>query len=101
MNAHIEELDKRFRCLLARTIRQRNAVVHGAQTVPQVIANCEPFIRELCGQVVAQALTAAADGEDPIDRLESARAAWLRQRAALRDGKPPASVVFAGPLTED
>ena len=101
MDAHIEELDGRFRCLLARTIRQRNAVVHGAQTVPQVIANCEPFIRGLCGQVVAQALAAVADGEDPVDRLESARAAWLRQRAALRDGKQPASVVFAGPLTED
>lgn len=101
MDTHIEELDGRFRRLLARTIRQRNAVVHGAQTVPQVIASCEPFIRELCGQVVAQALAAAADGEDSVDRLEGARAAWLRQRAALRDGKQPASVLFTGPLTED
>jgi ferredoxin len=101
MAAHIEELDARFRRLLTRTIRQRNAVVHGAQTVPQVIASCEPFIRELCGQVVAQALDAAANGEDPLDRLESARTAWLRQRAALRDGKPPAAVVFAGRLIED
>ena len=101
MAAHIDKLDARFRRLLARTIRQRNAIVHGAQTVPQVIASCEPFIRELCGQVVAQALAAAANGEDPIDRLESARDAWLRQRAALRDGRRPASVVLAGPLIED
>jgi hypothetical protein len=99
--AHIEELDARFTRLLTRTIRQRNAVVHGAQTVPQVIASCEPFIRELCGQVVAQALDAAANGEDPLDRLESARTAWLRQRAALKDGKPPAAVLFTGRLTED
>jgi len=33
--------------------------------------------------------------------LAALGAAWLRQRAALRDGKQPASVVFAGALTED
>jgi hypothetical protein len=100
MAKHIDELDAQFQRLLARTIRQRNAVVHGADTVPEVIATCERFITDLCGDVVAQALRAASDSEDLVDRLESARAAWLRQRAALRNGKQPSSVLFAGPLTE-
>lgn len=101
MASHIDELDRRFRRLLARAIRQRNAVVHGAQAVPGVIATCEPFIFELCGQVVAHALTAAGKGEDLVDWLEAERAAWLRQRAALHEGKQPAAILFAGKLAED
>ena len=34
----LQRLDERFRTLLKRAIRQRNAVMHGGETVPQVVA---------------------------------------------------------------
>ncbi len=101
MTAHLGQLDERFRTLLIRAIRQRNAVMHGAETVPTVLNSCEPFIREVCGQLVSQAVGAAAESEDLTDRLERSRNNWLRQRSALREkGAVPADIVLAGPLTE-
>jgi hypothetical protein len=100
MTSHLGQLDERFRILLKRAIRQRNAVMHGAETVPQVVSSCEPFIRELCAQLVSQAIGAAANREDPIDRLERSRNNWLRQRTAIAEnGSVPADIVFAGTLT--
>ena len=101
MTTHLGQLDERFRILLKRAIRQRNAVMHGAETVPQVVSSCEPFIRELCAQLVSQAIGAAANREDLIDRLERSRNNWLRQRTAIAEnGSVPADIVFAGTLTD-
>jgi hypothetical protein len=101
MTTHLGQLDERFRILLKRAIRQRNAVMHGAETVPQVVGSCEPFIRELCAQLVSQAIGAAANREDPIDMLERSRNNWLRQRTAIAEnGSVPADIVFAGTLTD-
>jgi hypothetical protein len=99
--AHLDELTSRFRCLLARALRQRNAVVHGAATVPAVVDTCEPFIRQQCGYVVACTVGAVSNLEILLDRLERARAAWLRQRESLRVGNPPADVLFSGDLRGD
>jgi hypothetical protein len=95
------ELDGHFRRLLARAIRQRNAVVHGAATVPTVVMSCEPFLCRLGRYVVEQTILAVSEEEELLDRLEHARAAWLRQREALRRGAAPAEVLFAGSLRED
>jgi hypothetical protein len=101
MTTQLRRLDERFRTLLKRTIRQRNAVMHGGETVPQVVSSCEPFIRELCAQLVSQAIGAAANSEDLIDRLERSRNPWLRQRTAIAEnGSVPADIVFAGTLTD-
>jgi hypothetical protein len=101
MTAQLQRLDERFRTLLKRAIRQRNAVMHGGETVPHVVSSCEPFIRELCAQLVSQAIGAAATSEDLIDRLERSRNNWLRQRTAIaEDGSVPADIVFAGTLTD-
>jgi hypothetical protein len=97
---HIAKLEARFRILLARTIRRRNAVIHGASTVPSVVATCEPFVRDLCGQLVGHTITAVSEGEALIDRVERTRSAWLRQCDALQRGKNPADVLFAGDLRE-
>jgi hypothetical protein len=94
------ELDSSFRRLLARAIRQRNAVVHGAATVPAVVRRCEPFVSQLSRYVVGQRIAAVGDNEELLDRLEHARAAWLRQREALERGVAPEDVLFAGSLRE-
>jgi hypothetical protein len=99
--AYLEVLDDRFRRLIARAIRQRNAVVHGAATVPAVVHTCEPFVADLGRHVVAQTIAAVSDGEELLDRLEHARAAWLRQRESLRRGTPPAEVLFTGDLRDE
>jgi hypothetical protein len=94
------ELDSSFRRLLARAIRQRNAVLHGAATVPVVVRSCESFVSQLSRYVVSQRIAAISEVEEPLDRLEHARAAWLRQREALERGAAPAQVLFAGSLRE-
>jgi hypothetical protein len=98
---HLGHLDASFRKLLARAMRQRNAVVHGAATVPAVVLSCEPLIRELSRYVVAQRMAAVSESEELLDRLEHARAAWLRQRQALELGQVPAEVLFAGTLRRE
>jgi hypothetical protein len=98
--AHLAELDGRFRCLLARAIRQRNAVVHGAATVPAVVRTCEAFIRDLCSYVVSCTIAAVIDEEQLLEHLEHARAAWLRQRESISRGNSPADVVFSGNLRD-
>lgn len=101
MTTQLQWLDEHFRTLLKRAVRQRNAVMHGGETVPQVVSSCEPFIRELCAQLVSQAIGAAANSEELIDRLERSRNNWLRQRTAIAEnGSVPADIVFAGTLTD-
>jgi hypothetical protein len=95
------ELDSSFRKLLARAIRQRNAVVHGAATVPAVVRSCEPFVSQLGRYVVRQTIAAVSNSEELLDRLEHARAAWLRQREALERGVAPVEVLFVGALREE
>jgi hypothetical protein len=90
--------EAQFKTLMARTVRQRNAVVHGATTVPAVVSTCTSFIRTLAGVVVAQTVAAATRGEDVLTRLEHARAAWLRQREALAHDAAPVDVLFRGDL---
>jgi hypothetical protein len=93
--------DSEFRRLLARGIRQRNAVVHGAATVPAVVGTCEPFMVGLSARIVAEGIAAASESQDVLRRLERARAAWLRQRESLRRGSRPEHVVGAGSLLDE
>jgi hypothetical protein len=97
----LAELEAAFGKLMARTMRQRNAVVHGAATVPAVVETCAPFIRGLAGLVARETISAAITNEEPLLRLEHGRAAWLRQREALRRGAPPVEVLFRGDLRGD
>jgi hypothetical protein len=72
----LNELDRgrqQFDLLLKRATRQRNAVVHGVETVPAVVATAEPFVRGLAASVVATAIEQASAGEPMHDALERGR----------------------------
>lgn len=77
---HLAQLEQRFDALLARALRQRNAVVHGLETVSEVVSSVEPFVARLGGFVVAQAVHGAAIGEEPVEALERGR---VRSRRIL------------------
>jgi hypothetical protein len=100
-NAVLQRLSdhsSRFDRMIARSVRQRNAIIHGALLTPTVVQSCEQFILGLVSRVVRQTLTAAGTGEGVLERLENSRAAWLRQRDALMRGDPPGDVLFSGDM---
>jgi hypothetical protein len=72
--ARPSQLEQRFDVLLARALRQRNFIVHGIATVPEVVATIEPFIASLAASIVAQAVHGVAVGEDISVALELGRA---------------------------
>lgn len=76
----LAELIDRFSRLLNRSVRQRNAAVHGVTTVPEVVASVDPFIARLAALVVSQTIHSASVGENLIDALERAR---VRSRRML------------------
>lgn len=94
--AWLEYFDERFERLLARTARQRNAVLHGATTVPAVLASIESFVSQLTNRVVAEKIHAAATGISVVAAMESARYGALERRARLKRGEHPAQVLFQG-----
>lgn len=91
----IEGWEQRFADLLARALRQRNATVHGTQTVPEVVATVDGFIARVAAIVVAQAVESTTDGTTLVDALETGR---TRSRRILwrlaQDEGPSAEVLF-------
>jgi hypothetical protein len=89
-------IEQRFDRLLARAVRQRNAVVHGIATVPEVVATVEPFIAYLAGAVVAEVVAGAASGEHAVDALEQRKLAAERRLWRLGKGEGPVDRVLFG-----
>jgi len=85
-----------FDRLLARSVRQRNAVVHGIKTIQEVVATVEPFISRLAASLAAQAVLSAAEGEKTLTSLENQRANSRRRLWLLRHGKGPVDRVLFG-----
>jgi hypothetical protein len=85
-----------FDRLLARAVRQRNAVVHGVKTVSEVVASVEPFIRELAASLTAQAVLSAAEGETTLSALENQRVGARRRLWLLKEGKGSVERVLFG-----
>lgn len=95
----LRELDLRrqqFDTLLKRAARQRNAVVHGVETVPAVVATAEPFVRRLAATVVATAVEQASVGEHMHDVLERGRIVEARRMWRLEHESDPVSVILFG-----
>lgn len=69
-----EQLATEFDILLARAVRQRNAVIHGIRTIDAVVATVEPFIAQLAAWLINESLEHAAAGTDLLDGLEHHRA---------------------------
>ena len=89
----LAELGQGFDVLIARAARQRNATVHGAATVPAVIATVSPFVGGLGKRVVEGAMASAANGELLAVWFEQARLAAREKTASLEAGKPLAGIM--------
>lgn len=88
------ELGEAFDILLARAVRQRNALIHGADTLDETVRSVVPFVGWLQGRLTVEALDALAGGEALLARLERlrlrAQARWCR----LEDGVGPLEALF-------
>jgi hypothetical protein len=70
-----QELESDFDRLLNRAVRQRNAVIHGIRTVPEVVATVEPFVARMAANLASWAVSGAVNGRDFAETLEAERAA--------------------------
>lgn len=89
----LSELGLRFDRFLARAARQRNATVHGSETVPAVIATVSPFVSGLGKRVVEGALNGAAHEELLAVWFEKVRLEAREKTTALEAGKRLAEIV--------
>jgi hypothetical protein len=94
--ARVELLEHRFDILLARALRQRNAVVHGLKTVDDVVASVDGFVARVAAYVVAQAVYGAGVGEDLVEALERGRERSRRVLWRLSEGHAPVDRVLYG-----
>lgn len=92
----LDFLGNRFDRLLARAVRQRNAVLHGTTTVPGVVENVDQFIKQLTAYMVSEQLYAATVVHSAISSLEQLRHDALERLARLRAGEPADQVLFRG-----
>jgi hypothetical protein len=79
-----QALRSAFDVLLNRAVRQRNAIIHGHDLVPEVIASVEPFVAQLSGYLAYLAVEAAEKGRDMDDELEETRAGLVESFERLR-----------------
>jgi hypothetical protein len=90
----LRRFDDRFDRLIARSVRQRNALLHGAATVPTVVQTCDEFLVQLISRIIHESINGAGRGEDLLTRLEESRADHLRRRARLDSGQRSAEALF-------
>jgi hypothetical protein len=90
----LARLDKMFDRLMARSVRQRNSVLHGAATVESIVESCQLFMRRLTSWMIYQALGSAGSGQDPLKQLEETRSRRLAERARLAEGEAPGEVLY-------
>jgi hypothetical protein len=92
-SAAIARLDRRFRALLARTERQRNALTHGTGTHDVVVKTVDSFVTLLVRLVAQEAMRQATTGEQPLVELERWRADLIDVEIALNAAGDPADLV--------
>ncbi|MCA1679167.1 MAG: hypothetical protein LC777_09605, partial [Actinobacteria bacterium] len=93
-SAWLTALEGRFRCLLARTERQRNAIVHGQRPTEGVLASIDEFVRDLGRLVAQESMRSAETGQPPLSQLERWRVDLLEEHARLSAGESPLQVLF-------
>ena len=94
--ARIGEHEQRFDTLLDRALRQRNAVLHGVKTVPDVVASVDRFVARVAGYIVAQSVHGAGAGDDLVEAIERGRDHARRTLWRLDQGETPVAVVLFG-----
>lgn len=92
----LREAEDRFKALLARTERCRNAVIHGQRPSAGSLATVDEFVRDLGRLVAQESMRSAETGDAPLAQLERWRGGLAEQRALLSVGGQPLAVLFAG-----
>jgi hypothetical protein len=87
-------LEARFDRLLARTQRQRNALIHGTRPAHAVLETIDGFVRTLNAYMAQESLRTAETGQSPLQQLERSRVQALAQRQRLEEGGDPVEVLF-------
>jgi hypothetical protein len=98
---HISLLEQHFDILLNRALRQRNAVIHGVKTVPDVLASVDSFVARLAAYIVAQAVLGAGAGDELVEALERGRQSSRQVIWRLSQGHTPVEQVLYGPEDAD
>jgi hypothetical protein len=93
----LKALAGHFDVLVERARRQRNAIVHGIRTNPDVVATVDRFIARLAASVEAQNIYSAALAEDRDAALARGRRARLETLERLKEGALPASDILYPP----
>jgi hypothetical protein len=96
LRAALKRKEQTFSRLVARALRQRNAVVHGITTVDDVILTTDPFVAHLASFVVAQAVQSAAEGSRLGDAVARGRDTAKRVLWRLEHAEAPTDVVLYG-----
>jgi hypothetical protein len=91
---YLRALGQEFERLVQRAARQRNAVVHGADTDNRMVQSVSYFVRWLENVVVHRQLDAATAGEEVLPRLERENAVVRAYIGALNAGVPVVDAVF-------
>jgi hypothetical protein len=92
---YLERLGKQFDTLVRRAARQRNAIVHGADTEPTMVKSVGPFVEWVEAVVVSRQLSAAVRGEDFLARLEHENAVIRGYMQGLSARKAIVHTIFA------
>ncbi len=82
----ISQLRRRFRALLDRAERQRNAIIHGSGSSEGVMSSVDRFMASLARIVAGEAMYQAETSEPPLVELERKRVEWLELESRLGDG---------------
>ncbi len=88
------ELAGEFDRLIERAARQRNEILHGADTATTVVKSIEPFLGWLQSRLAQDALAAAKEREALAVRLERRRANVQARWRQLAEGGDPVEILF-------
>lgn len=97
----IDELGREFDLVLARAARQRNAIVHGADTLDEVIESVVEFAAFLQWALVHDQLGAIAEGESLLASLETRSLRIKSRHGRLQAGEAVMASIFDSNPNDD
>jgi hypothetical protein len=92
--AALARLEAQFDCLIARTERQRNALIHGTRPTQSVLDTIDGFLQTLNTYIAQESFRTAETGQTPLAQLEQWRVDALARRLRLENGDNPVDVIF-------
>jgi hypothetical protein len=92
--AALTRLEARFDRLIARTERQRNALIHGTRPARSVLDTVDGFLQTLNAYMAQESFRTAETGQTALAQLERWRVDALRRKQRLENGDDPADVLF-------